>query len=167
MIYPNQPLITETKSFWEQLTSTAYWQVVLAIIVAYTTYYFADRSRRKAQLARAKSGARQYGYVLQQAYSNRLQSELSSNYYELMIRFTPNQEDKIFFREMAKLEALNNPSQSSEISVLYGHLIEQYGLIEQLARSVDFNKVRTLVNAFVYEHGSIIIKSAEDLREKH
>lgn len=154
-------ILNEPKSFWEQLTSTAYWQVLLALFVAYSTYYFMDRSKRKAQLARAKSSARQYGYLLQQAYSNRLQSELSSNYYERMIRLTPAKEDKIFYREIAKLEAFNGPPQSIEISKIYGYLIEEYGVIEQLSVASDFEKIRSLVNEFVYDHKTIVITPME------
>lgn len=149
----------QVEPFWQQLTDTAYWQVLLALLVAYSTYYFTDRSRRKAQLARAKSQATRFGYELQQAYSNRLQSELKSNYYELLAKFQTNETDRSFFLDVAKQEAFKNPEQSIQVSQIYGRLIENYGIIEQLSKRADYNSIKNDIDEFVYNHGSLVIKA--------
>lgn len=150
------------ESFWQALTDTAYWQVFLALLVAYTTYYFTDRSRRKSKLAQAKSQAIRFGYELQQAYSNRLQSELKSNYYELASKFQKKETDRSFFLDIAKQEALSNPNQSLLISQIYGRLIENYGVIEQLGNSQDYNSIKDDIDRFVYNHGSITVKAPDE-----
>jgi hypothetical protein len=152
----------QIKSFGEGITNTAYWQVVLALTVAFTTYYFADRSRRKAELARAKSDASRYGYLLQQAWSNRLQGELEANYYERMIAIAPGKEDKIFFRDMARKKAHGTSSLSSEVGNIYGELIAQYGLIEQLSKKKDFESIRSDIDKFVNEHRTMFIKPMDE-----
>lgn len=130
----------------------------VVVLTSILTYYFADRSRRKAQLTRAKSQAIRYGYELQQVWSNRLQSELKSNYYELIARLKTEVDDKTYFRDLSMREALSGPAQSIEVSRIYGRLIEQYGIIEQLGNTSDYSSMKSQIDEFVYNHGSIFIK---------
>ncbi len=52
---------------------------------------------------------------------------------------------------MAWTEAQNNPPQSLEISKIYGELISQYGLLEQLSKKKDFKAIRVSIDEFIAE----------------
>lgn len=146
-------------TYWERLTNTAYWQVILALIVAYTTYFLTDYSKRKRQLRVAKSQAIRYGYELQQLYSNRLQSELNFECYQRISQIRTSAEDKKYFLDLAKHESWAQPEQAIAISQTRGRLIEQYGDIELLSRRLDFESIRNYVDDFVYQFGSLYVKN--------
>lgn len=154
----------------ENITNHAWWQIAMILLTALIStmlaYYFSDRSKRKARMVTSKGVIRRFGYELQQAYSNRLQSELNSNYYELLYGILKSKEDKKFFREMAKEETLNIPKQSIEISWVYGRLMEQLSILEQLASSKSFEQIGEDADKLIFNHKSIIVRPATNISNK-
>jgi hypothetical protein len=153
-------MLFDKRGFWETIVNTAWWQVVIVLLTALVTsaltYYFADRSKRKNRLITAISQIIRYKTLLKQAWSNRLVSELNSNYYELLTNFMGSHDLKMFYLGMAKEEALLNPSQSILIGETYGKIVEQLGIIQQLSSEESYKKISRKANK-VFRYKGILL----------
>jgi len=136
----------EQTDFWTQLTNRAYWQVILALIVAFATSYannvFLSRRNKRHLLIEAISDFHRYGYELQQIVSNRLQSEALVEFYSELSRITKDP----MYVEQQKIEVNNMPVLSLEVSKAYGNLYKTIAILEQQLPSQDTKKLEQYFN---------------------
>jgi hypothetical protein len=161
--------------FWQKLVGTAYWQVVLVLLTAFTTafltYYFTDRSRRKKSLVTARSNVQNYSYLLMQTISNRMQDEIHFNYYQALLDLGVPEERKAAVMTLIQNSIDSMPVGSMKVSVLYAQLLGEVSKIEQLSSKKSYAKVKGLVTKNITEHKSITIAepngslNAEQLKE--
>lgn len=161
--------------FWQKLVGTAYWQVVLVLLTAFTTafltYYFTDRSRRKKSLVTAKSNIQNYSYLLMQTISNRMQDEIHFNYYQALLDLGVPEERKAAVLALIQNSINSMPVGSMKISELYAQLLGEASKIEQLSSKGSYEKVKDLIKKNITDHQSITIAepdsnlTAEQLKE--
>ena len=144
------------------ITSQPWWQIFIILLTAIITsllgYYFADRSKRKAHFYSVHSTINSYGYLLQQVWSNRLQSELKAYYYQARKELTTSPEENILYRDLEKHEAFQQPELSIEISRIYGKLIEHAELLKALSNKKSYQKVATSMNELTVNHKNLFVK---------
>jgi hypothetical protein len=146
---PIEVTIVDSKGFWENLASTAFWQVVLVLLTAFLTAYFTHFFIRRRVIEKKRTEAlsdfRRYGYELQQVYSNRLQSDIFYYFYSAMFELTKNDE----YHQHLKIQIDRMPELSIEFSKAYGRLYKSISLLEQLIKKDKMQKVSELVDTLI------------------
>ena len=144
------------------ITSQPWSQIFIILLTAIVTsslgYYFADRSKRKAHFYSVRSTINSYGYLLQQVWSNRLQSELKAYYYQARKELATRADNRALYHDLEKHEALQQPELSIEISRIYGKLIEHAELLRALSSRKSYQKVATSIESLIVNHKSLFIK---------
>lgn len=135
--------------------------IIIALLTATFTYYATDRSKRKAQLIIAKSTLIKNIYLLQQVWSNRLQSELKAYYYEARKNLSNDTAEKSLFAEMEKNEALQQPSLAIAVSKAYGDIIHTGSIVQLLATSESYSLVSKTLNELGLSHKSLFINDID------
>lgn len=138
---PIQVTIVDNKGFWETFSSTPFWQIILILLTALLTNYFAHLFMRKRNDRRkrleALSDFKRFGYELQQIVSNRLQCEIFHNFYEAAYRLSKDGD----FLDHQKIEVARMPELSLECSKAYGRLHKTVSLLEHLTGKRKWNSV--------------------------
>lgn len=144
------------------ITSQPWWQIFIILLTAIVTsslgYYFADKSKRKAHFYSVRSTINSYGYLLQQVWSNRLQSELKAYYYQARKELATRVDDKALYHDLEKHEAFQQPELSIEINRIYGKLIEHAKLLKTLSNKKSYQKIATSMNELIVNHKSFFVK---------
>lgn len=152
------------------IVSQPWWQIFIILLTAIITsllgYYFADRSRRKAHFYSVRSAINSYGYLLQQVWSNRLQSELKAYYYQARKELATRADDRTLYHDLEKHEALQQPELSIEISRVYAKLIKHAELLMALSSRKSYQKVATSIDSLIVSHKSLFIKDIPTEQKK-
>lgn len=129
---PVQVTVVNSKDIWEAIATHPIWQVVIILLTSFATAYFTNhfltRRNNNTKRLEAISDFKRYGYELQQALSERMQSEIFCDFYSSMHTLTKDDD----YLEQHKIQVANMPKLSLGVSAAYGQVYKSASLIQQL-----------------------------------